>query len=130
MARTFSLRRLFIGVTTLCVVAGIGVNFPQATLVAVLMLPHLAVMVVCAWLICIFSLRRRLSFAISLFGGLNGFLIAPRTVCDFRGSWWDLYATTFMDDTLCTAGGAILMGLASLWLFGAREIEPVDSQHE
>lgn len=130
MSRTFSLWRLLVGVTVLCVVCALAVNFPQAILMAALILPYLVVPLVCAWLIGMFSRRRRLTFAISLFGGLNGLLVALTADRRFGVSSWDSYSTDVWDSAFWTAGGAILLGLVSLWLFGAREIKAVDSQHE
>jgi hypothetical protein len=72
MKFTFSLRRLMIGITILCVVAGLAVSFPWYVLAAAFAFAFLLPAAGISFLMSKFSWRPTLTFA----AGLNGAIIA------------------------------------------------------
>ena len=121
MQRTFTLRRLFLNVTVLCVITAISVAFPKAlvrlSLAVGLFLPTITVCTAFAYV----SGRKKIVFGISLTGGLVAWLLTPRIYVSWNGlpSWWDLYVLDFQTQAIPAAIGALCFG-GIAWMCGGR----------
>ena len=122
MAWTFSLRRLLLGMTVLCVVTGLAVNFPQQALivaaVAGLLAPTLIVLQVGLLLSrrrwsTMFAGRRWSTIVWGLLGALAGICLTPTKLTNPQ-SWFEQYLSCYLLFAIPPACGAFLlvMGLA------------------
>ena len=122
MSQTFTLRRLMMGVTLLCVLLALGVNFPVVSLVVALVIGHfIPTIVVCAVLPW-FSSRRVLTLNVALVGAIVGFLVAPAMHVHSAGlpDVWDMVSLMLASKALPAAAGAIIAGFACVGFFPRR----------
>jgi hypothetical protein len=120
MSLTFSLRRLLVGVTVVCVICALVANFPKAAFAVVLAVPFfLPTVVVCATLPW-FSLRPRGALATALAGAIIGWLLTPTLYVNWGTSvpeWWDLYSLDLQTQAWPPALGAFVLGFAWVMFF-------------
>ena len=116
MRRTFTLRRLFINLTVLCVALGFIARFPgfsvEAGLWILLVAPTLAA---CA-LLFHFSTRPVTTVGAAVFGALVAAVFCPSSTICSPISWWDLYVIRFGSMAIPTATGAVVLGSLILLL--------------
>jgi hypothetical protein len=106
MSRTFSLARLMIGVTVLCIVCGLAVSFPQLLLLCT------PTVIVCLGLVS-FSHRRAVVLVVALTGAFAILPISPAISFELFGyphDRWERYQANAMLPALA----AFLFGSAAL----------------
>ena len=117
---TFSLRRLLVGVTVLCVLLALVVNFPEVALALVLpAVFFLPTAVVCA-AVPSFSSRPRGALAIAIGGAMVGWLLAPQTFYENRSGyadWENLYSLELQTQAWAAAAGAFFLGYVWIMIF-------------
>jgi len=120
MSRTFSLRRLMIGVTVLCLLCALVANFPEITYQAILgagfFVPTVVACAVLPW----FSSRPLLTLCGAIAGAIVGWIFFSYTIYESRSAppdWWDMYCYTFQTEAIPAATGAFVAGFACVGLF-------------
>src|SRR5688572_4289730 len=96
MIRTYSLRRLMIGITILCVVAGLAVNFPAQTLAAAMIAAYFLPAIAICYLFTLRNRRRVLVNVIGLAGAAIGFLAMPRIMSNPPLTFWDEFLQQYV----------------------------------
>ena len=114
MTRTFSLRRLLFGMTALCVVAGLAVNFPLHALVAAAVIGWLAPTLLVVQIGLLFSKRRWATIVWGLLGALAGTCLTPAVMAPARPSWWDQYVSCYLLFAIPPACGALCVVIGAV----------------
>lgn len=120
MNRTFTLKRLFINITVLCVVFALIRAWPGAmlrlALYGALFLPTVAICVLFIFL----PPRRFESVACAAAGALFGFALGPQIHANWGRppTWWDLFKLDFSTIGVSMAIGAFVLGGLG-WIYSA-----------
>jgi hypothetical protein len=110
---SFSLRRLMVGVTVLCVLCALIANFPEAAIALALTIPFLVpTVVVCAGL-PLLSSRPFSVFVATMIGAFVGRLLTPPAIAE----WSNLYSFELLSPTWLPADGAFVLGFAWVMFF-------------
>jgi hypothetical protein len=128
MARTFSLRRLFVGVTALGVMCALAVQFPEAFaksgLRIVIFLPVLVVAT--GW--SAVSRRPRWTCGIAVAGGLVGYVLSPAKSAHYL-HWFDRYSDELVTAMPFAVACAFLLGGAAAFITRRRSPRKVATVH-
>jgi hypothetical protein len=118
MPRTFSLQRLMLAITLLCIACSIGVAYPLESLAYVLLVSlFIPTVIVCQVLVSLSSPTERMTtMLIALSGAFLGFMFAFAPVPSLGGSMnvWRAIQSFVLPMTICPTLGAIILGSASL----------------
>jgi hypothetical protein len=113
MSLTFSLRRLLVGVTVLCVLCALVANFPSVSLAVALAIPFmLPTIVVCAGLSWLSS-RPLETCVFAVTGAFVGYVLTPGV----RAEWSDLYSFDVRTPPWLPAAGAFVLGIGWVIFF-------------
>jgi len=119
MSRTFSLWGLMAGVTSVCVLVALAVNFPGFALIVALIVGYFIPTIVVCGVLPWFSSRPTLTVNVAFLGAIVGFLIAPpiHAISGGTREFWDLYARELEFKALPAALGAFFAGFACVGFF-------------
>lgn len=127
MSLTFSLRRLLVGVTVVCVLCALVANFPQAAHAVVLGIPFVAPTIVMCAVLPWCSSRPLLTLFAAIAGAWIGWMYFPHTIHELRSEppdWWDMYSYTLQSQAFPAAAGAFFGGFACVGFF-PRWVPPI-----
>jgi hypothetical protein len=128
MSLKFSLLRLLIGVTALCVICAAATAFPAHFVAVGLRIAMFVPALVIAALFTVVSSRKAWVFCIAMTGAFVGYLLAPGRSAVFP-SWMDRYFFDLYAATPYAFGGALVLGTAVLlteFVHRSRAAPPID----
>lgn len=116
MPRTFSLKRLLLGITFFGVLFGLIANLPESAFYVAWYLGFFLPAMILSVLLPIASARRRLTAVMGLIGGIVGSYAMPAVIMAVASSGsrptnlWDYYVGYYLIATIPPALGVFLLG--------------------
>jgi hypothetical protein len=124
-SQQFTLRRLFINMSVVCVVLAFAVTFPRLalslTLLLLLYLPALIVLGIA----CYFSTKPKRTSLIVSVGAIVSWILSPRMFVSWGEppTFWDLFMVDFQTVGVFTAFGALVFAVLD-WIISTASRRP------